>query len=229
MEFKSRIITSIFVLSSLPFFQISDSAKASEGSDHRLLTGSLSGGSANFNVLAPTNSVTMNPGFELSLEGEKGFGFLHLFLVGMIDYTKLTGSLNYNYASPTANYSASNINYSLDDIRGGFGVRLKIIEESPVRPYVEAGALGGYLQISYDNSLRTPGVLAAGNDFKTIEGVIDFGTYAEAGFEIDFSSIWGLKIADRYWDSSTRPLQTVGNQSIHYWTNMYMFGLYSHF
>lgn len=203
-------------------------APLAEGQSRRQpLTASVGGGAVNFNPITPAADIRMNPGSYFFVGGEKGFGFLHMYLEAALEYLKASGNLNYNFTSGTnINYAVSNVNYSLDDLGGAVGLRLKLVEYFPLRPYVEGGGTGGYLQLTYDNSLKTPAVLAQGNDFKTLEGVLTFGAYLEGGFEMDVAPAAGIRIAVRYSDASTRPVDTLRKQILHYTAQIYYGGIY---
>jgi opacity protein-like surface antigen len=188
--------------------------------------GTISGGFSQFSVLSPSPDISMNNGTEFSLQAEKPFGLSPFYLVVSANYIKASGLLNYNYVSPTATYVASNVNYSSSDYSLDFGLRLKFFDSHHIRPYMEAGGSAGYLQVSYDSSLRTPAVVAAGTDYKTLENVLEFGYYGEAGLEIQFSSNWGVRAAYHYMNTTTRNVQTLKNQSIIYTGNIYYGGLF---
>jgi len=91
---------------------------------------------------------------------------------------------------------------------------------------VEGGGSSGYMQISYDGSLRTPAVVAAGSDYKTLENILEFGYYAELGLELQFASSWGARLAYHYMNSSTRNVQTLNNQTVTYSGNIYYGGFF---
>jgi hypothetical protein len=194
----------------------------------RSLSFSLSAGTAQFTVLSPSDMLLGN-GFYLSLEGEKPFGFFGLYLESAVGYLKTTGKLNYNYVGSTANYVTPNVGFNLDKFQIGLGLRGKLIERAAIRPYIEAGGNASYDQITYDNSLRTPAIVALGGDFRTSESILDFGIYGEAGVEIDLSADWGLRLANRYMNVSTRPIETMKQQMVRYEVNIYMLSLFATF
>ncbi|MDZ4678763.1 MAG: hypothetical protein SGI74_14800 [Oligoflexia bacterium] len=192
-------------------------------------TGALSAGVAQFNVLSP-GDIRMNNGQFFSLSGEKGFGFWRLYIEALFDYYKTTGTLNYNYQSPTGvTYTANQVNYGFEKFLGGVGIRWKIIQRAPFRPYIEAGVGAGYVQISYDQTLRTSALTALGRDFKTFDTVLDFTHYGEAGFEFGLIKSFGIKVAARYMDCSMRILETLRKQSPRYTTLIYYGGIFASF
>ena len=83
--------------------------------------------------------------------------------------------------------------------------------------------------MTYDGTLKTPAILALGNDYRGIDGGLDFGMYGEVGVEMDLSSSFGISLADRYIDANTRPLDTLKKQMVHYAVNIYSLSLFTHF
>jgi hypothetical protein len=219
----------LFIFSFLIFISVTHSvvfADDSGGSRH--LEGSAGYGFGSLNVISPSNDIKINPAQILLFAGEKSFNFLHLYLEAMAQYVKTSGNLNYNY-NGSANYQATSVNVSLDNFGAGFGLRFKIIENQPIRPFVGAGGIGNYMQLTYDSSLRTAAVTTTGNDYKTQDAVLDFSSYAEVGFELALTNEWGIQVFDRYIDSNTRPITTMKSQMLHYTENFYIFSIFTHF
>lgn len=79
--------------------------------------------------------------------------------------------------------------------------------------------MGGYFQIAYDETLRIPSVTSRGGDYKTIDGVLDFGFYGEIGLDFVLSSNFGLRISDHYGQSTTRPIETLNKRELNYTAN----------
>src|SRR5271155_5585853 len=115
----------------LPF--IAGQAVGAEGRSR--FDGTVSGGFSQFNVLSPTTDISMNNGTEFNLQAERPFGLSPIYLVVSANYIKSSGTLNYNYVSPTATYIASNINYSSNDYRLDLGLRIKFFDSRLIRPY----------------------------------------------------------------------------------------------
>jgi hypothetical protein len=216
----------LILIATTCFFLFISSSHASEESAH--LEGSVTYGFGPVNVLSPSTDLKINPAQVFSLNGEKSFSLLHLYLEAMFIYTKTTASVNYNYTT-AVNYVATNANAGLDIYGAGFGLRFKILDHSAIRPFAEFGGLGNYMQFTYDSSIRTANNMSSGSDFKSLDAVLDFGTYVEGGFEIDVGRGSGIQIADRYLDSNSRPLATLKNQMIHYMANFYLFSVFSRF
>lgn len=196
-------------------------AWANEG--HTSFDGTLGAGYENLSVQGPANNFKINNGTTFNIQGEKSFGGTPFYLNVGLNYLQTSGNLNYFYSSPTATYAANMVNYADNDFQLNVGLRLKFFDGHPIRPYVEAGALAGYMQISYDSSLRTPAVLAAGTDYKTLDTALEFGYYAEAGFEFQVGQGWGIRLGAHYVNSGSKALVTLNNQSVSY-TGMNYYG-----
>ncbi len=207
------------------------SALASGQSKIAPLNGGLSYSPIQFNTLSPTsNELKMSNGSDFSLFGEKRFGFFHLYLTAAVDYLRTTGTANYSYFSQSGIiYTANQVGFTYDGIGASLGVKVKIIEDSLFRPYVEGGGEAFYTQFSYDSSLRTAAVTSLGSDFKTIDSFLDFAPYAEAGVEADLTNQWGLKLGARYTHHSSRMVETMAKRTITYDTMAYVIGLFFKF
>ena len=84
---------------------------------------------------------------------------------------------------------------------------------------------GGFFQFGYDNSLKTASVLATGSDYKTVDGVLDFGILSEVGFEFTLTGGISLKGAYQYSNASTQPVPTIKNQIVQFINNTFYGGL----
>ncbi len=188
--------------------------------------GTLGGGPTQYAIQSPASGFNLNPGLEFNMQAEKPLGSTPFYLVFSASYSKSSGTLNYNYTSSQANYLASNVNFSLDEYRADLGIRLKFFDSHIIRPYLEGGATGGYLQFSYDSSLRTPAVVAAGTDYRTFEGALEIGYYAEGGLEVEIGNDWGIRLGYHRLVSTTRTLNTFGAQTITYTGTIYYGGLF---
>jgi hypothetical protein len=218
-----RTVVLIFIsCSSLAAF----AAGGSSGSTRNRLDGGISAGQSTFDSISPS-TVKMGTGIFLSLQAEKPFGGEPFYLEAGVDYFHNAGTLNYSYLG-TVQYTANGINYLMDIYDAHLGVRFKLFDHGPVRPYIEGGGSGGFTQLSYDNTL-TSAVKLLGNDYKTVEGQLDFGTYAEAGIEFDFSSEFGIRASYRYNDSTTQAMSTLAKQQLHFIATTYYGSVYFHF
>ncbi len=186
------------------------------GENKSRFDGSVGGGFEQFSITTPPSGFKINNGTTFAVQGEKPFGESPFFLTSGLTYVRTSGNLNYYYVSPTATYSATNVNFLEDDFRLNLGLRLKLFNSEQIRPYIEGGGVAGYLQLSYDSSLRTPAVVAAGSDFKTLENILEFGYYAEAGLELQTGKSWGIRLSYNYLNCTTRNILTFNNQTISY-------------
>ncbi len=195
----------------------------------RPMAGSINLGTAQFNALNPSSDFKMNNGIFLSLDGEKPFSYLGLYLEAGISYLKTSGQANYYFTSTTANYSATNVDFNAEEVQGSFGIRVKFLEHLSLHPYLGCGISGGYFQVTYGNGLQTAKVLATGEDYKTYDGVLDFSTYGEVGAELELSNSYGIRVLDRYSEGNTRPLETLRKQPLRFSANAYLLSLYAKF
>jgi hypothetical protein len=161
-----------------------------------------------------SNDFKMDRGVFATIAGERGFGFLNSYLTFTINLLKSSGNSNYSYTPLSGGtVTASNVSFDSNLFQFALGYKIKIFDGSWFRPYVEGGAVGGYYQIKYSISSVTGGDI---NDAKTSEQLFDSGYYAEAGFEIDFSSEFGLKVAGRQMKMTTADFETLGNSQLGY-------------
>jgi hypothetical protein len=217
LKFKFSFLVTIFALTSTL-------AQANEG--HARFDGTLGAGLEQFSVTNPGSGFQITNGTSFKVQGEKPFGNSPFYLTSGISYIQSSGSLNYNYTSPTATYVANNVNFVADDFRLDIGLRIKFFNAEVIRPYIEGGGMAGYLQLSYDASLRTPAVLAAGTDYKTLENVLEFGYYAEAGLELQTGTNWGFRVAYNYLNCTTRNILTFKSQNVSYTGSTYYGGIF---
>jgi outer membrane protein W len=192
------------------------------------LDGTVGAGLLQLSVSSPSSDFKVNNTTNFSLQAEKPFGTSPLYLNVGISYFKTTGLINYNYSSPTATYAQTNANFTLDDFNITLGLRWKFFENSVIRPYLEAGGLGGYMQYSYSN-LNTSAFAAQGSDYKTIDNTLEFGYYGEAGLEFQPDLTWGLRLAYHYFNNNSRAIATMKNETLNYIGNIYYAGLFWHF
>ena len=182
------------------------------------------GGPFQFDVIGSSN-VKLNSGTYLAATAEKPIGLLPLYVDAQVNWLHSSGSVNYNYYSPTElTYTATNVNATVDVYNVNLGLKAKILEVTMFRPYVEAGGIAGYTQFAYDKSLQTPAVLAVGSDYKMVDGALDFGFFAEAGVEASLTPGISVVVAYKYMDMTTQQMSTDNNQYIHFISNAYYGG-----
>lgn len=165
-----------------------------------------------------SSDFKMDRGLFASIAGEKGFDVFNTYLTFTINLLKSEGNSNYSYTPLSGStVTANNVSFDSDLFQFALGFKWKIIDGTWFRPYVEAGAVGGYYQIKYSFNTAASGDI---NDAKKSESLFDSGTYAEAGLEIDFSSEFGLKIAGRQMKMTTAKFETLGNSKLGYTANI---------
>jgi hypothetical protein len=195
------------------------------------ISGSVGMGVSSYVIKSPSSSFMMDQGVYAAAIGEKGFNFLNLYLTIGLSYMQTTGRANYSYTTLSTTYAASDVTFKASLFQAGLGLKWKIIDGYWLRPYLEGGGLGGFYQINFDslqNSSFSPAApVNAG--IKKQDSLLDFGTYAEAGIEIQFSERFGIRAAARQINSETKEFETLGNQKIQYTGNIYYFGLLTAF
>lgn len=207
MKGRSPLVTVLLVL----FAALSLKAQESRTN----IEGGIQAASATFNSISPSSSsFKLNSGTIFALHGLKSMGLPGFYLVGAAQYLKTSGALNYNYTSPNSvTYQATGVNFAYDNFSVLLGVRVKLLDRSLVRPFVEGAVSGGYTQILFDSNLRTAAVVAAGSDYKTTDTSLDFGINFSAGLEVQMTKDFSLELFYRYLRDSMRALATFNNAS----------------
>lgn len=195
------------------------------------IQGSAGAGFVIFKTLAPNNlqfNFTNNVYAALSVE--KALGFLSMYIVFSLDYLTSNGYSLYSYTTPAGLYSSgSNLAYfNSNFFEAGLGIRLKLIENYFIRPYVEGGGLGGYFTIKYNN-LTTALTVKPDNNYKSEDSLLEFGSYYEGGIEVAFSQRFGVRAAARFTTNTTKPLITLANKELKYSSEIYYLSLLTTF
>lgn len=183
--------------------------------------GSVGIGYTDFSIQSPSQNFKMDRGTFLMAQGERGFDVLNLYLTISLGYMTTSGTANYSYTnlSETQTYTASDANFDARLMQLGLGLKMKLIDDYWFRPYIEAGGLGSYDQISYTSKQDL--LSAQGNGYKTKDTIMGYGYYGEAGFEIQFSDRFGVKIAARLGHEKTKKLETLANTPLEYNSETY--------
>lgn len=193
----------------------------------RGMAGYLGFGVAEFTVLNPTSAFRMDQGTQFYLSGEKEIGKTGLFITISFNYMDSSGQSFYDYTQlGGAQYftaPGTQIDFDSNHMQLGLGAKFKIFPTSWFRPYGEGGGLFGYHTINYKP--RTGQLNNGDGGQKDKDGLTGFGYYMEAGVEIDFSEIWGIRAGARYQITETRPFETLGNQKVKYETRIFQFGI----
>ncbi len=194
----------------------------------RGLGGYFGFGVAEFTVLNPTREFRMDQGTFVYLGGEKQIGLTGLFITISMNYMDSSGQSFYDYTTlGTTNYTNSGvtpeINFDSTHMQLGLGFKFKIFPTSFFRPYGEGGGLFGYHTIKHN--IGPTDLNNNDGGAKTEDGLTGFGYYMEAGLEIDFSEVWGIRAGVRYQITETRPFETLGNEKVKYEVRAFQFGL----
>ena len=194
----------------------------------RGMAGYLGFGVAEFTVLSPSSAFRMDQGTQFYLSGEKEIGQTGFFITFSLSMMDSSGQSFYDYTQLGGNrYNTApgnQVDFDSNHMQLGLGLKFKIFPTSWFRPYGEGGGLFGYHEIQYSiaaSQLDSP----PDNNFKTKDGLTGFGYYVEAGVEIDFSEIWGIRTGVRYQLTETRPFETLANQKVEYETRIFQFGI----
>jgi hypothetical protein len=189
------------------------------------INGSVGTGFAIFDVKSPADyDIKFDQATYFYMGGEKGFDILNLYLTISFQYMTTAGQSNYEYESVSTNtvWEGEDVDFKATFFQAGLGLKLKIIDDYWFRPYVEGGGLGGYFQISYNNDSDEIEVTTGSDDDpKLKDSLLDFGHYGEAGIEISFSDTWGVKVAGRIIESTTKKLETLDDRTLSYKGEVY--------
>jgi hypothetical protein len=192
----------------------------------RGMAGYMGFGVAEFTVLNPSSRFRMDQGTYVYLGGERQIGQTGLFITLSLNYMQSSGQSFYDYTTlGGTNYvdNGPEIDFDSDHLQLGLGFKFKIFPTSWFRPYGEAGGLFGYHTIQYGGQASdfTP----ADGGYKQEDGLTGFGYYGEAGVEVDFSELWGIRAGVRYQITETRPFETLGEQKVKYEVRAFQFGI----
>ncbi len=218
---------SIIFMASL-FFSHNLWAQSFGGSNlaFRGMAGYMGFGVAEFTVLDPSQNFRMDQGTYVYLGGEKELGQSGLFITISVNYMDTSGQSFYDYTTLGGTQyqnAAPEINFDSSHLQLGLGLKFKLFPTSFFRPYGEGGGLFGYHTIDYK-----PGSTDLNNNdggHKESDGLTGFGYYAEAGVEVDFSDVWGIRAGVRYQVTETRPFETLGNEKVKYEVRAFQFGI----
>ncbi len=193
----------------------------------RGMAGYMGFGVAEYTVINPVAEFRMDQGIMLYLAGEKELGKSGLFITISMNFMQSDGQTFYDYtALGGSNYATqpgTQVEFSSEHMQLGLGLKFKIFPTSFFRPYGEGGGLFGYHTINY--SPQSGQLTNSDGGEKLKDGLTGFGYYAEAGIEIDFSALWGIRTGVRYQVTETRPFETLGNEKVKYETRIFQFGI----
>lgn len=198
------------------------------------IMGSAGFGFANFDTKAPlTQNFEIDDGVFAAVGGEKGMAG-NFYLTISLNYLKTKGDTIYNYTTTNGatNYTSPGVvPFDLNLFQAGLGVKLKLIDDYWIRPYVEGGGLFGYMQLRYTNLVVGTNVTATGPDtgLKRDDSLFDFGYYGEGGLELAFSDTFGLRLACRMTKNKTKEFETLDEKKVEYESQVYYFSLLKKF
>ncbi|MCB0377728.1 MAG: outer membrane beta-barrel protein [Bdellovibrionales bacterium] len=184
-------------------------------------------GVAEFTVLNPRADFRMDQGTYIYLGGEKEIGHTGLFITINLNFMESSGQSLYDYTAlggtQYQNNPGSQIDFDSSHYQIGMGLKFKLFPTSWFRPYGEGGGLFGFHEVRHN--ARASDLTVTDGNHKTKDTLSGFGYYMEAGLEVDFSEIWGVRAAARYQLTETRPFETLGNEKIKYETRIFFFGI----
>jgi hypothetical protein len=185
------------------------------------MSGSAGAGIVLFDIQQPAASnLRVDQGIFAAINADKGFGFANLFLSLTFAYLRTEGLTNYDYTTLAgANYTGSDVPFTTNLFQGGLGLRFKLLTKGWFRPYVEGGGLMGYYQLAYTNV--SSHVSGPGSAAKSTDALLDFGYYAEGGLEMQLSGQFGLRLAARWFQSKTKPFETLADSKVEYTGEVY--------
>jgi hypothetical protein len=191
------------------------------------VSGSVGAGIVLFDILSPSSDFRVDQGIFAAANVEKGFG-AHFYLTLTLAYLRTEGQTNYDYTTLSGdNYTGSDVPFTTNLFQGGLGLRFKLIDRSWFRPYVEGGGLAGYYQLKYSNTDAL--ISGPSNREKTTDALLDFGYYAEGGLELSLSGSFGMRLAARWFQSQTKPFETLGDRVVKYRGEVYYLSVLKQF
>ncbi len=173
-------------------------------------------GFVDFNVQQPSSAFRMDRGIYAFIGGEREVNDSGTSVTISFNYMSSEGQSFYNYTTlGGANYTGTDVTFDSANYQLGLGLRQRLFPHSWLRPYLEAGGLFGYHEITYGTSAINSGA----NDpagIKSKDGLTGFGYYGEAGLEVDFSDTYGVRVGGRYQNTQTRKFVTLGDQTLQF-------------
>lgn len=224
-----NLVRAFLVLASTILFITEVQAQSFGGTSlgFRGMSGYAGFGVAEFSVINPATAFRMDQGTMAYLGGEKELGQSGMFITININYMKSDGQSFYDYTTLGGTNYATNpgteIEFSSTHYQLGLGLKFKIFPTSFFRPYGEGGGLFGYHEIQYKP--QNGQLTNSDGNHKSKDGLTGFGYYVEAGLEIDFSEIWGIRTGVRYQLTETRAFETLGNEKVKYEMRAFQFAI----
>lgn len=218
MKIRAGIVTVLFILVSSAAWgqKIPSIPIGSKG-----MKGSAGVGFVDFTTISPSSSdAKFDRGTYIAAAIERPFGVLNLHLVLSINHMSANGEANYQYEKNGTTYTANGLPFKATLLDVGLGVKMKAFESYWFRPYIGGGGLGGYHEISYT---RTNDLAAQGSEYKSKDTIMGSGYYGEVGVEIEFTERFGVQLAGRLSEYSSKSLETLGGKKLGFRTETYYF------
>ncbi len=218
MKTMAGMIAAIF------FFAASVSFAQSKGPKIPLsgkgMTGSAGVGFVDFLTVTPVGQFKMDRGIYAAASIERPFNFANLHLVLTISHMSANGEATYNYKKGATTFREDNLPFKAAMFDLGLGVKLKLIDNYWFRPYIGGGGLGGYHELTFNS---TPNLTSQGTGYKTKDTVMASGYYGEAGLEVEFTDRFGIQLAARLSDYTSKTVETLASQRLQFRTETYYF------
>jgi hypothetical protein len=226
MTLKVSLISLIIFIGS-SFAQAQAQRFGGTNMNMRGMSGYMGFGVAEFTLLNPASEFRMDSGTQVYVAGEKEIGKTGFFITISMSFMQNKGQSFYDYTTLGGTNYATNpgtqIDFTAEHLHLGMGLKFKIFPTSFFRPYGEGGGLFSYHGMNYRPQQGQ--LTNSDGGQRNEDGLIGFGYYMEAGIEVDFSELWGVRVGARYLVSDTRPFETLGNQQVKYEARIFQFGI----
>jgi hypothetical protein len=178
------------------------------------VNGHVGAGFSYFTVAAPATEFRLDPGIAANIGGEKGFGFMNLFLTFGLGYLSSEGTAHYRHVtlSGATTYDATDARFKHDLFNISLGLKFRLIDGFFFRPYVEGGGSFGYSTLKF-NFTNVQKSAFSDQNYKDSDSLFAFGKYAEGGAEIAFSDTFGIFVAGRMEWIETKEFEVLYSQA----------------
>jgi hypothetical protein len=187
------------------------------------VTGSVGIGFTDFTVLEPVSDFKLDRGTYTTVALERGFDFANLYFTMALGHMTGEGRANYSYTNLTSSttYQATDVGFSASMYDLSLGFKVKMIDDYWFGPYIEAGGIGSYHEITYTSKADV--LTAQGANWKQKDVVMGSGYYGEAGIDVKFSQKFGVKFAGRFAEERTKDMETLAKNKISFRSETYYF------
>jgi opacity protein-like surface antigen len=213
-----QILTSLFTFFSLSLLTLG--VAQAQVPNLPSLQGTLGFGVSEYKIHNPASDFTMDDGIFATLHIERPLGIWGFMFTFGVNYMSSEGRTNYDYSTLSQQYTATDIPFASTAFQLGLGMKLRLFPGF-FSPYIEGGGLFGYHAIEYKDTAQ---LQIQGDGFKTKDAITELGHYVEAGLEVAFSQMFGVRAAYRMMQMETRAVDTLGGQKIRYDSNVLLVG-----